>query len=222
MKRYGPSNIVLLDSQVDDNGCKGLTDQAHGSVVDQEMQQYVISQGNRSLFRELVPDPDPCTTALITEIESRGWILRASQFGIFDEAIGVATAIDLLAETPSGELVLLEQKVTKHRYCSYYEEERGTFHGPLEGVPFSLLNVDMLQLMGMDLMLYYGYGIRVDHAYLVRVGQGTIWLYRYGDWCATRGDLLYESLKSRSRVRHSINRFIALHRPRGPRRKKTK
>lgn len=215
-------NIVLLDSEIDENGCKGLDDKGHGSIVDLEMQQFVISHSNLNLFRTLVPKPDPCTVALLNEIQSRGWTLRSSQFGMFDDALGVATAIDLLAETRDGKLVLLEQKVTKHRRSNYYEKSHGVFQGPLQNVPFSLLNVDMVQLLSMALMLHYSYGITVDEAYLVRVGQGQLWIYGFSDWCITKGDDLYQAMKVRSRLQHSINRYRALHRCRRPPRRKRK
>jgi hypothetical protein len=144
-----------------------------------------------------VPQPDPCTLALLTEIQQRGWKLRSSQFGIFDESIGVATAIDLLAETADGRLILLEQKVTKHRHCNYYEHARGYFRHPLQNVPFSLFNVDLLQLLVMALMLHYSYGVTVDEAYLVRVGHGQIWIYGLSDWCITQGHRLYTVLQQR-------------------------
>jgi hypothetical protein len=167
-----------------DATCKGVSPEEHGSIVDKEL-TLVVNKYKGDVSR--IANPDPCTTRLMAHLKEKHWTPLASQVAIYSEAHGFATAIDLVCATGTGEMIVVELKVTHHDHKRSYELGRGVFLAkPLTGIPRSWKNFHLLQLLAMKVCIERTYGVRPGKYVLLRVGSQSIWEYELLPQMVTR------------------------------------
>jgi hypothetical protein len=146
----------------------------HGKAVHEQLELYTnLINNGKSLdeFHQRVGDAlDPCTIRILNLFAAKGWVPVVAEQQIWDEDMGVATAVDsIVLDSNTGKLILIELK-------NGFE---GQAYGPSpdnnEKLPEPLSDITncpmfrhMLQVMCMRMILTKKYKFSVDEAYIIR------------------------------------------------------
>lgn len=169
----------------------------HGDIVHKELElytKYMIREPDPAAFKRRCPDPDPCTVRVIGVFQKKGWYPILAEHPIFDEDLGIATAIDLLVvDIENHKLIALELK-TGYEDGEYDAPalQQPEMAPPLHGVPNSPLQRALVQLVACLMILEKHYRLKVDAAYVMRTCSKDRCTELYGldtSWCFDKARL---------------------------------
>ena len=189
-------------------GCRGMNDRDHGTIVDNQITELV----NSGVLRRTHPKDyatlrvgdvhvDPCVVRLLLQFHKHGWIPVACQVAIFSEDLKISTAMDIVCEDKAGKkFILVELKTSTDSEPSPYEKPlMGRYlANPMQSVPASQKNRDMLQLLAMDCILDKAYKCKPDESHLIRIRSSDIDDYPLvnSPWTDKLRQRFYVSLKN--------------------------
>lgn len=207
--------------------CTKIDNKKHGSIVDSEVQMFTLPPINyniENMFKYVDGGVDSCTIRVLLEIKRRDWSIISTQHKIYDEELGIATAVDIICrDNKTGKLIIIELKTSKHTSDEYYRYSHGDYFYEMirapnsfpesEGrIPFSMKNDDLLQILLTYVIIRERYGITPDITLLIRLGGDKIWCYDLDDWCyeimptLRRNILLHkQNIKSLKKI-HKLSR----------------
>lgn len=172
------------------SGCfHGGSGKLHGTKVHEGL-EWLIRVIREPLKKKdgtpVVPMVDPCSYRILCALVKRRIVPIFSEFVIFDEYSGLATAIDCIGwDISLGHLVAIEVK-TGHVGQTNYSSVSGNAHfrPPMEIVPDSALNRAATQLMLSTLILARRYDIQVDRGIIIRPmsGHNNVQIYKMPAW----------------------------------------
>lgn len=168
----------------DSRGCLRVNPKEHGTLVDQQVAEFVQCGGSKEMFLNKVGIPDKCVMTLIDFLEARHYIPIKSQVIVGSLLTSVATAIDLLCRNRNHEIVVIELKATRHTCMDYYQHQYGNLNEPLNFVPMSLCNLDLLQLALTTRLLRSHAKVPVREAKLIRLSGNALACYDLPVWAA--------------------------------------
>lgn len=188
------------------NGCYGGgKGKNHGTRVHQDFERLVkVIRGElrKKNGDMVVGEVDPCAYRILTSLINRKIVPFYSEFVIFDEFSGLATAIDYLAwDTVNNTLIAVEIK-TGHIGQSDYAAVCGNAHfrEPHDVIPDSPLNRAATQLLMSMLIISRRYGVQIDHAIVVRPlsTSNKVQLYDMPEWTKdhARQERMYAHLRA--------------------------
>lgn len=188
------------------NGCHaGGRGKDHGTRVHKDVERLtraIYAKLDKKNGTPTVAGVDPCAYWIVCALVKRGIVPRVSEFSIFDECTGLATAIDILAwDIAAGTSVAVEVK-TGHNNQTNYSSVRGNAHfrPPMEIVPDSALNRAATQLLMSVLIIARRYDVQIDRAIILRPlsGKNEVQLYEMPPWALnhTMQQNMYSQLRS--------------------------
>lgn len=195
-------SVIITGLEKNKHGCVGGDANHHGTVVDTELSQFARMPFNqRARFLTVNSEKlDACTMAVIRKLEELGLEAIASQLIVGDVDAGLATAVDLVCRRKrDGACVMVEIKASRHTDTEYYTYSMGMLRAPLNTVPYSMLNVDMLQLLLTKLMIRNGHSrYEVKECLLIRACSGVAHTYEPPEWFShvRLQELMYEHLRA--------------------------
>ncbi len=156
------------------NGCyDGGKGKEHGTRVHEGLQKLIMAIRKPPKNEKGVgglANVDPCSYRVLAMLVKNGIVPIFSEFIIFDEYTGLATAIDCVAwDVNSGACVAIEVK-TGHTDQRDYGAVlcNAHFRPPMDCVPDSALNRAATQLMLSMLIVARRYGVQFDRGIVVR------------------------------------------------------
>lgn len=186
---------------------------AHGARVHLEVQRYT-EHGTRPHFecarwvREcLGGELDVCTVRVLDLCARRGWLPVRSEWVVYDHALRVCTAIDLVVlDTHHHRLLALELK-TGYEGAEFAREVPRTdgsnarLAPPFDAHADSALHRAALQLATTMAMCHHRYSVTFDAGYVVHVcpHRGETLLWELPSWLRTTAQqrVLYDALRQR-------------------------
>lgn len=135
-----------------------------GSIVHRQLHDWLTLDA--ASFAARNPEGQhPWMTRLMNQCLRRGWLPLLSEYRVYDEALGLATAIDSVWVTRAGTLVFVETKTSKSRALFHLDDPAGArmVGAPAElGLASSALARAKVQLAVSVVMAVQGLGLR-DH-----------------------------------------------------------
>lgn len=200
--KKGTSDAVIgwvRDGQRDSRGCyTGINSEKHGTIVDEQISAYAVTRGDKRIAFENREDLDACTHGLIRRFREENLTPIASQIITGDLSVGMATRCDILCTDSHRNGVIVEVKATKHTNNAWYEASVDNMRSPLNSVPYSARNRDLLQLLITVMLMERGKAkVKVDRYFLIRASANVTTIYQPEPWCLDEHlrDLLYDHLK---------------------------
>ena len=170
-----------------------------GKRVDEELSRYVLDQVERKTYHLY-------TIKCIRALKHWGYQPSTCQVNIYDEDIGIATAIDCLVLNRKKEMVLLEIKTG---FEGYHDESTHFMTKPLTGIANTPKNQHFLQLLFMCIMLDKKYGISLyERAYVIRICDAGVYRYKLPDWATEKRDIMYQMFIDRAKRVKEHDLFI--------------
>jgi hypothetical protein len=133
-----------------------------GSIVHRQLHDWLTLDA--ASFESRNPEGrHPWTTRVLQQCLARGWLPLLSEYRVYDEIMGVATAIDSVWVTHGGTLVFVELKTSKSRALFHLDDVQSA---PMAGVaaehglPSSALARAKVQLGISVIMAAQGLGLR--------------------------------------------------------------
>lgn len=173
----------------------------HGILVHKQIEEFTNTiAGNLTIehFKVRNPDQDPCFKRFVSLCARKGWVPVASELAVYDEDIGVATSVDVLAlDTNTAEMVLIEVKTSYEATCFDSHPSDPRMEEPLGQLRDCPLQRAVLQALVTCLIVEKKYHVVPDRCFVVRIcpKQGLLELYS-PSWSMDR--------ETRSRVYHAL------------------
>ena len=145
-----------------------------GTRVHKELQDFV--EFEPAVFTRRHSSMHPWTKRILNYLFQNGLTPIASEFNVFDPAIGVATSIDMICTRLSGQLVVIEFKTG---YQHYFTASTGFMRGPLDHLVRNSARCQaMMQLMVSTIMLARYHRISNIQAWVIRVDADGLDAYK--------------------------------------------
>lgn len=109
-------------------------DLATGSIRGTRVHRHIhdlVHMDAGSFARRNPEGADPWAIRITREILRRGWLPLAPEYGVYAEALGVGTEVDMVCATPAGRLVFLEFK-TGASHADFLRADVATADGGTE------------------------------------------------------------------------------------------
>lgn len=175
----------------------------HGTMVHNQFEKItkiMTKAGSLDYYQKENVDVDPCVENFVKDCIRKKWYPVKSEFIVFDEALKVCTAIDmLLVDTKTWELIAVEFK-TGFEYEEYgIHPNDMKFPPPLNKLTNFPLNRHFLQLTAMLIILEKKYQTNITKGYVVRMcpKAGIIESYEAPKWTqmSKYRNIIYNALK---------------------------
>jgi len=170
-----------------------------GSIVHQEIEDFLFL--DKKNFCKKHPSIHTYTHRILKFIlETMQWRLLRSEFDIFDEALRLATSVDIIAVTPEGKLVLIEVKCG---YTQTFDNSDGQMHGALRKLSNSPHNQANLQIISGALLIVKHHHIALEDMllYVIRVDDDDLHYYKVNnEYVQKKGPKIYQQLLRDSKV----------------------
>lgn len=186
-------------------GCvHGGKHKLHGTAVHKDFDRMVkVIRGNikKKNGDFAVSNVDPCAYNILHALVKQGIVPIESEFNIYDEFSGIATAIDCLAwDTERGRIVAVEIKTGHTTQTDYMAVKgRSSFKAPFQSIQDSPLNRASAQLMLSCLIVARRYGIQIEDGIVMRPlgGGGGLQKMYLPDWTHSHEvqKKMYETLR---------------------------
>lgn len=175
-----------------------------GTQVHREMRDLVVLDRKNFRKEHRAGMHDYTARLMRVIVERQKWTPFLAEFPVYDEALGVGTAVDMVAVNERGELILLEYKTG---YKNAFEGADGQMAHSLAALSNTVRNQATLQVVCAALILSRRYAVPL-HAmqmYVMRVDDEAVELTPVPrEFVARLGGAIYSDLLHFQRNKHPV------------------